>query len=162
MSPLLWIVAVSFSLLSGSFGYADDAAKSLTRESAALLTVKVTEIQQRFKGEVGVALYNGPVGYPTHFEHTYETEWAPLKPDEATVKVEFDGLPPGDYAVSVLHDANGNRMVDRSTLGFPKEGVGFSNGQKVYLSAPKYKKCKFPIAAGEKKEIVIPLDYPAD
>lgn len=49
--------------------------------------------------------------------------------------------------------------MDRSTLGFPKEGVGFSNDQKVVLSAPKFHKAKFLLQEGENKEIIIQLDY---
>ncbi len=71
----------------------------------------------------------------------------------------FDTMPAGEYAVSVVHDANGNRKVNRSFFGFPKEGVGFSNDQKVVMSAPRYDKSKFPLVAGENKTIVIKLDY---
>ena len=130
---------------------ADDA-------DGATLDVRVEGIRSN-KGEVGVALFHSPLGYPIHIEHAYQNEWAPLQDSPQAVAVTFEGLPAGDYAVSVVHDENGTRMLERSGLGFPKEGVGFSNDQKVKLSAPKFGKSKFPLAAGERKAIVIRLDY---
>jgi len=110
-------------------------------------------------GEVGVALFSNPKGYPTHLEHAYETEWVKSKAGRETINVIFEGIPFGEYAVSVVHDESGNRKVDRSTLGFPKEGVGFSNKQRVKLSAPKFRKSKFPFSNGENEKLVIQLDY---
>ncbi len=124
----------------------------------ASLEVRVEGIKDQ-KGEIGVALFNHKLGYPTHLEHAYETEWVPLQEGQKTADVVFDTIPPGEYAVSVVHDTNGNRLVDRSRLGFPKEGVGFSNDQKVTLRAPRFENAKMALSAGENKKIVIKLDY---
>ncbi len=122
------------------------------------LEVRVEGIKD-LKGEIGVALWNSKLGYPTHLEHAYEAEWNPVKGGETVMAAVFDTMPAGEYAVSVVHDTNENRKVDRSFFGFPKEGVGFSNDQKVVMSAPRYDKSKFPLVAGENKIIVIKLDY---
>ena len=98
-------------------------------------------------------------GYPTHLQHAYEAEWVELRKGQKAIEVEFEGIPFGEYAVSVFHDENGNRRLERSMLGFPEEGVGFSNDQKVKLSAPKFKKSKFKLSEGKNKKIVINLDY---
>ena len=124
----------------------------------ASLHVRVEGIRN-IKGEIGVALFNHKLGYPTHLEHAYEPEWVPLQMGQDAVEVVFDAIPPGEYAVSVVHDVNGNRLVDRSRLGFPKEGVGFSNNQKVTLRAPRFENAKLLLSAGENKKIVIKLDY---
>jgi len=120
------------------------------------LKVRVEGIQEK-GGEIGVALYNQKKGFPIELEHAYEAKWIPLKGGERSVSVHFESIPAGEYAVSVLHDENGNRKLERSTLGFPKEGVSFSNNRKVKLSAPKFKKCKFLLEAD--KEIITQLDY---
>lgn len=111
------------------------------------------------KGEIGGALWNSKLGYPSHLEHANEAEWIPVKGGETAVAAIFATMPAGEYAVSVVHDTNGNRKVDRGFFGFPKEGVGFSNDQKVVMSAPRYDKSKFSLVAGENKSIVIKLDY---
>ena len=121
------------------------------------LTVRVEGIRNH-PGEVGVALFQNPKGYPTHLEHAYQLEWVPLQTGQTTVEVVFEGVPFGEYAVSVLHDENGNRVLEQSTLGFPKEGVGFSNGQRVTFSAPKFSHAKFPLTAPQ-QHLVIPLEY---
>ena len=127
-------------------------------EEGASLHVRV-EAVKNIKGELGIALFENKKGFPTHIEHAYEPAWFPLKEEMRVVEHTFDGLPAGDYAVSVLHDEDGDRKMDRTALGFPDEGVGFSNGQKVKLSAPDYDDCKFDLAEGENKEIVIQMDY---
>jgi len=124
----------------------------------ASLEVRVEGIKDQ-KGEIGVALFNHKLGYPTHLEHAYEAEWVSLQEGQKTADVVFDTIPPGEYAISVVHDTNGNRLVDRSRLGFPKEGVGFSNDQKVTLRAPRFENAKMALSAGENKKIVIKLDY---
>ena len=123
----------------------------------ATVKVKIQGIAKN-KGEIGTAIFSTKKGYPVHIDQAYETEWVSVK-GEKGIQVLFDGLPAGEYAVSVLHDENGNRKMDRSALGFPKEGVGFSNDQKVVLSSPKFEKSKFTVVEGEKKEIVVQLDY---
>ncbi|MBI2083571.1 MAG: DUF2141 domain-containing protein [Deltaproteobacteria bacterium] len=148
----LFLLFMGLTLSFVSVAYADESA---------ILEVQVEGIKNK-KGEVGVALFSSTMGYPTHLEHAYETEWIPYEKGEGSLIFNFEGLPPGDYAVSVLHDTNGNRKVDRTGLGFPKEGVGFSNDQKVTLKAPSFKKSKFPLTAGESKKIVIQLEYRKD
>lgn len=123
----------------------------------ANLEVRVAGIQD-IAGEVGVAVFNQKDGYPIQIAKSYEAQWQPQKGQKELLFV-FDSLPAGDYAVSVLHDENGDKKLQTSAVGFPKEGVGFSNGQKVVMSAPKFRKAKFALAAGEKKRIDIPMDY---
>jgi len=106
------------------------------------------------KGEIGVAVWNNKLGYPIHLEHAYEAEWIPFNGGDTVVAAVFDTIPAGEYAVSVVHDTNENRKVDRGFFGFPEEGVGFSNDQKVVMSAPRYDRSKFPLVAGENKTIV--------
>lgn len=122
------------------------------------LEVTVTGIRDS-GGELGAAVFNAKTGYPVQIEHALETEWVKLKPGQTTAIFLFDSLAAGAYAVSLLHDENGNRKLERSAVGFPKEGVGFSSGCKVTLRAPRYKECTFTLAAEELKKLVIPMDY---
>src|SRR5690242_6852886 len=39
----------------------------------------------------------------------------------------FERVPPGTYAISVIHDSNRNEKLDTNFFGVPKEGFGFSN-----------------------------------
>lgn len=124
----------------------------------AELQVRVAGIRNS-KGYLGVALFQSKKGYPTHLEHAYEVKWVELKSAKESLQVVFEGVPAGDSAVSVIHDENMTYKLERSTLGFPLEGVGFSNDQKVKLSAPSFDSCKFPLANGQSKSILITVDY---
>ncbi len=148
-------------LILFSLGFSTSIGAAEEEDQGATLQVRVEAIQDR-KGEIGIALFENKKGYPTHIEHAYEPAWIPMEKGMQTAEHTFEGLPAGDYAVSVLHDENGNRKLERSTLGFPKEGVGFSNDQKVKLSAPDYDDCKFFISEGENKKMTVKLDYRGD
>lgn len=138
------------------------ACLEAAEDVGATLSVRVEAVRSHKKGEVGIALFENKKGFPTHIEHSYEPAWIPVEGETAAVDHTFEGLPAGDYAVSVVHDENGNRKLERSTLGFPKEGVAFSNDQKVKLSAPDFEDCSFDLAEGENKKIVLRLDYRED
>ena len=53
------------------------------------------------------------------------------------VKIEIKNVPPGEYAVTALHDKNGNRAMDYNLLGMPKEYWGLSRDPKVSMKTKK-------------------------
>jgi uncharacterized protein (DUF2141 family) len=57
-----------------------------------------------------------------------------------SITVVFENLKPGKYAVSVLHDANKNKDLDKTKLGIPKEGFGFSNNVTGAIGPPSFKR----------------------
>ena len=73
-------------------------------------------------------------------------------PAAPTVALEVP-LAPGDYAVSLLHDENGNGKLDKNMLGIPKEGVGFSQNPTLAFSAPSYAATRFDVA-GDTSETI--------
>ena len=58
-------------------------------------------------------------------------------------------LPPGWYAVSVVHDQNNNAELDKNFLGLPKEPYGFSNNPNS-LGKPSFEEVKFKMDANPK------------
>ena len=69
---------------------------------------------------------------------------APAAPE---VRLAVTGLAPGRYAVSVIHDENGNRRLDKNLLGIPTEGVGFSHNPRVTFGPPAFAKARFDAVA---------------
>lgn len=59
--------------------------------------------------------------------------------------IDITGLPPGDYAISAIHDENDNKKLDKSFIGMPTEGVAFSNNAKVSFGPPKFEKVRFHV-----------------
>ena len=45
---------------------------------------------------------------------------------------------PGIYALAVYHDADSDRGFDRTGLGLPAEGFGFSNNPPTFLGLPNF------------------------
>jgi len=68
-------------------------------------------------------------------------------PSAGSLSVEIGDIPPGDYAVSVWHDANGNNQFDMGTPGQPADGWAMANGDRL-RGQPTFDVVKLTIAAG--------------
>jgi uncharacterized protein (DUF2141 family) len=49
----------------------------------------------------------------------------------------IEGLPAGEYAISVMHDVNNNNELDMGQMG-PEESYGFSNGARGQYGPPPF------------------------
>ncbi|GGO92166.1 hypothetical protein GCM10011329_08600 [Stakelama pacifica] len=56
----------------------------------------------------------------------------------------FPGLAPGDYALSVIHDENGNNRLD-TFAGIPREGFGFSRNPAIRFGPPRFSAVRFEV-----------------
>lgn len=70
-------------------------------------------------------------------------EAPPLQTLRSTGPLRFRGVPPGDYAVQLFVDSNGNGNLDRSPRGVPREPVGFSNNPSLLKGAPDIEAARF-------------------
>lgn len=87
------------------------------------------------KGDAGVTVFTSPDGWPENNDKAFTHGPHPITGDKITVELQ---LPPGRYAIAVIHDENSNHKLDRNMIGWPKEGFGFANNPKVGLSAPSF------------------------
>ncbi|PWL39634.1 hypothetical protein DKG77_02035 [Flagellimonas aquimarina] len=94
------------------------------------------------EGKVNVAVYDSGDTFLT-FEGVVKTGTAPAQ--EGVVMLNIENLPPGEYAVAVFHDQNGNDILDTNWLGIPKEKVAFSKAKMKTFGPPKYKECCFKV-----------------
>lgn len=105
------------------------------------LTVTVVGLRSD-KGEVRFGLYDRPDRFP-HGDGVIKTGVARI--DGGRAVHVFRDLAPGRYAVSVFHDEDGDGKFDRSLIGLPLEGYGFSNDAKVVLSPPSFKEAALTV-----------------
>lgn len=63
----------------------------------------------------------------------------------------------GTYAIAVYHDENGNRKFDRTLLGLPAEGYGFSRNPAGLIAPPSFDKVSFQTPVSE--PLTIRLTY---
>jgi uncharacterized protein (DUF2141 family) len=91
-------------------------------------------------------VFRGADGFPGKPEQAVEDGRSPRSPN-GRVRLELTDLAPGEYAVSVVHDENGNNTLDTNWVGMPKEGIGTSNNAKGRMGPPKYRDAKFTVTA---------------
>jgi len=130
------------------------AAGPAAPRTPADITVIVENLRSD-KGDVRVALWSGPEGFTKSEAAVAETG---KKAQIGRVSFRFAGLPPGRYAIASFHDENGNGDFDRTFLGLPKEGLGFSNGAWIHLGPPKFDEAAIEVKAAH-QVIVVKLRY---
>lgn len=52
---------------------------------------------------------------------------------------------PGVYALALYHDENANQSFDRTGVGFPAEGFGFSNNPATLAGLPAFKSVRISV-----------------
>jgi uncharacterized protein (DUF2141 family) len=120
---------------------------------------KITVVVNGFKNTNGnciINLYNKSEGFPNSNTLVYKTITTKIKNNSA--QIVFDNIEPGTYAVSILHDANSDGMLNKNMFGIPKEGYGASNNIIPSLSSPNFEDSKFEISNHD-KAVVIKVKY---
>jgi uncharacterized protein (DUF2141 family) len=132
---------------------------SLTAQTkdTGTLTIRVTGARNT-KGKIGVTLFQDAQGFPDDTSKAIRQQTLDIDPNTMSAQVTFKGLPQGTFAVSVLHDENGNGKMDKNFVGMPKEGYGASNNPKKKKRAPTFDEAKFSLNASE-QTIEITLIY---
>ena len=102
--------------------------------AAAELRVTVEGLRSD-KGHVSFGLYDNSDKFPGR---AGVIEGGRAKIQGGRAVFIFHDLKPGRYAVSVFHDENDDGQFNRSLIGLPLEGYGFSNNPRVVLSAPSF------------------------
>ena len=108
------------------------------------------------KGHAIVMLYNKPGSIPDKtLSHYYRRTKVAIH--HGVAHARFRNLPPGNYAVSLFHDANDNGKIDKGMM-MPVEGVGLSRFRSVNLfNPPSFEKASFPLE--KNGEVTVHLIY---
>ena len=125
-----------------------------TPMTAPGITVVIENLRSA-EGDVRVALWTDPDGFTEPEAAVAETG---QKAQLGHVIFRFAGLPPGRYAIASFHDENGNGDFDRTFLGLPKEGLGFSNGAWIGLGPPAFDEAAVEVK-NPNQVIVVKLRY---
>jgi uncharacterized protein (DUF2141 family) len=136
--------------------FANAAAIAFAQSSCPGIHVKILSIRNS-TGAVACALFESPDGFPTEFLQS-ATNIVMIKIKDAQARCDFEDIPPGTYALAVVHDENMNGKLDTNLLGVPTEGYGFSNDAKAFLSAPSFRAASFTYD-GRNVEMTISLNY---
>ena len=118
--------------------------------------VKVLNIRNS-TGTVDCALFESPGGFPREFLLS-ATNVMIIKVRHTKARCDFEDIPPGTYALAVIHDENMIGKLDTNWVGIPKEGYGFSNDVKALLGVPPFSAASFPYDGGT-LDLTISLHY---
>lgn len=66
-----------------------------------------------------------------------------------SVRMVFEGIPAGRYAVSAYQDENNNGRLDTGFMGKPKEPYGFSNEARGTFEPPSFQAAAIDVSNAE-------------
>lgn len=133
----------------------DYRSDSLPRQAGgAKLTVKLHGVRDE-SGHLRVGLYDVPEDFPEDSRVAAGTR-VPASP--GTVSVQFEDLPPGNYAVAAFHDSDTDREIDTNWFGAPSEGWGMSNDVQHFMRVPSFEETSFEVGTRD-KSIDINMNY---
>lgn len=108
------------------------------------VTAAVTNLRST-RGQVLACLTTQPGGFPDCSKDAAARKLA--VPANAAGRIDFGPVPAGRYAISLLHDENGNGRADMA-LFLPREGYGFSRDAAVRMGPPKFANAAFDVGTG--------------
>ena len=152
LRPLSTVLALTSCVVTSS-ALADDRGRP--HRSTGTIVVDVATFRNE-KGALGCRLFASSEGFPRS-----TTAFAQLRTaiTAQSGRCTFVHVPPGTYAVAVLHDENLNGKVDTNLFGAPTEGYGVSNNKTYALSDPKWDESKFVVGTGQEVHLTVSLRY---
>lgn len=106
------------------------------------------------KGMIRVLIFSKETGFPDQPAKALKS--LSIQPKNKAGLLSISDLPPGKYAVSVIHDEDIDGKLTTNAVGYPIEKFGFSNNPKVYFSPPSFEKASFELGS-EPQRIQIEL-----
>ncbi|MGH7178083.1 MAG: DUF2141 domain-containing protein [Tepidisphaeraceae bacterium] len=107
------------------------------------MTVRVTDLRNH-SGKLILSVYRSADGFIGNPGKAVATQSKSIDADVMTFTLD---LPPGAYAVCVLHDENANQKMDTNLIGIPKEGYGVTNNPKPRFRVAKFGEARIALPA---------------
>ena len=108
---------------------------------AAELSVTLQGLRSE-RGQIRLCLTRDPRHFPNCAGDPHAVKRS--LPSTRAARLSLD-MPPGDYALSVIHDENGNGRLD-TFLRVPREGFGFSRNPAIRMGPPRFEETRFRIS----------------
>lgn len=144
-------------LLFGVLVFANLPAATFAQPSSCPgIHIKILNIRNS-TGTIACALFESAVGFPIEYLR-YATNINVIKIRDTQASCDFEDIPPGTYALAIVHDENMNGELDTKFLGIPTEGYGFSNDVRALLGPPSFSAASFSYD-GQDMRLTISLHY---
>lgn len=105
------------------------------------------------EGAALVGLYNSETSF---LNTTFKGTVSQIEANQ--VKVVFEDIPEGTYAISVIHDENNNKKFDMLMGFIPQEDYGTSNNAKGFFGPPQWEDARFSVTKGATTQIQISIN----
>ena len=124
---------------------ADDGCEGDRTATSAKISAQVTGLRQ-VKGEVTITVY------PDDKRRFLAKggKLARVRTKALAVTRACFWVTPGNYAIAIYHDVNADRKFNRTMVGLPAEGFGFSNNPETKVGLPLLSAARFATGPGEK------------
>ncbi len=111
------------------------AADCTGTPSATRLFVNVDNVRDA-RGLIAVTLYTDERRKFLAKRGSLYVGRVPARPGRTRICIHVPK--PGTYALAAYHDADADRSFDRTGLGLPDEGFGFSNNPPTFFGLPNF------------------------
>lgn len=123
---------------------------------AQQVTVQIDNLDITKSGNILVMLYSDK-GFPKDHQQALAIKVLPAS--EQQLLIDFSAVPE-TFAIKILHDEDESGEVSKNWTGIiPAEGLGFSNGAKLFFGPPNFNKAKLVLSAIS-QPIKISIIYP--
>ena len=106
------------------------------------ITVAISNFRNS-EGLAQVTLYDREDEFLSEDSATAQKVRVEIEGEKATA--EFAGIQPGNYAIALMHDEDGDGEMKKNLIGIPKEGIGMSNDAKPKFGPPKWEDAVFEV-----------------
>lgn len=117
-------------------------AFGLQAAKAAEITLTINGVESA-QGRMMIAVYDSEAA----FDKTDAVRAMSIRPVAGSMTVPIADLEPGEYAVMLFHDVDGNEKLDTNMLGMPREPWGGSLEGKSVFGAPGWDDTRFSLGA---------------
>jgi len=115
----------------------------------AELTIELERLRNR-KGMIHACLTRSEAHFP---DCAGDADAVRLSVPAAKAALRFQGLPRGTWALSIVHDENGNGKLDKFAA-IPREGFGFSGNPPIRFGPPRFDEARFEMTPGPNRQQV--------
>ena len=144
------------ALLLVAFAAIFCSGMSHAQNPAGGLTIEIRNLRNK-TGLVRIGLYFDEKEFTDNPSMNFTLRKDTLSSDHLSITVQ--AIPPGNYAMSVLDDENGDNKMNYRLVVWPDEGFGFSNNPMIKRPVkPKYSDISFNYD-GTPKRVVIDICY---
>jgi uncharacterized protein (DUF2141 family) len=115
-------------------------------QAQSVISVKISNLKNP-SGRILYSLFHAAEGFPDQPNKAFRRGVVPVS--NQLITFDIPAVPPGEYALALIHDLNNNGVLDVNRIGIPIESIGFSNNVMGAFGPPKFQRARFSVRPGK-------------